>query len=84
MTDALLIGQSVDGVIFSILRDVSRLPSVYVASQRLTAVGARTLGAVVNGVSEGLYVSSYPYVRTAQPAPSADVSDPASPAPETE
>jgi capsular exopolysaccharide synthesis family protein len=84
VTDALLIGQSVDGVVFSILRDVSRLPSVYVASQRLTAVGARTLGAVVNGVSEGLYVSSYPYVRTAQPAPSADVSDPASPAPETE
>jgi capsular exopolysaccharide synthesis family protein len=84
VTDALLLGQSVDGVIFSILRDVSRLPSVYMASQRLTAVGARTLGAVVNGISEGLYVSSYPYVRTAPPAPGADASDPASPAAETE
>jgi capsular exopolysaccharide synthesis family protein len=83
VTDALLIGQSVDGVVFSILRDVSRLPNVYVASQRLAAVGARTLGAVVNGVSESLYVSSYKYVSTSKPTPSGDVSA-ASPASKTD
>ena len=48
-TDSLLIGQRVDAVILSVLRQVSQMPRVYAASQRLTTLGIRVLGAVVNG-----------------------------------
>jgi polysaccharide biosynthesis transport protein len=50
-TDALLIGQHADAVIFSLLRDVSQLPRVYGAGQQLTALGIRVLGAVINGMA---------------------------------
>jgi capsular exopolysaccharide synthesis family protein len=49
VADALLIGQNVDGVLFSILRDVTRAPLVQSAYQRLAALGIRLLGAVVIG-----------------------------------
>jgi polysaccharide biosynthesis transport protein len=49
VADALLLGQHVDAVIFSILRDVSRVPTVYSAQQKLNNLGIRTLGAVVIG-----------------------------------
>ena len=48
-TDSLLIGQHADAVILSVLRDVSQMPRVYAASQKLTSLGIRVLGAVVNG-----------------------------------
>jgi succinoglycan biosynthesis transport protein ExoP len=48
-TDSLLIGQRVDAVILSVLREVSQMPRVYAASQRLMTLGIRVLGAVVNG-----------------------------------
>jgi succinoglycan biosynthesis transport protein ExoP len=48
-TDSLLIGQQVDAVILSVLREVSQMPRVWAASQRLTSLGIRVLGAVVNG-----------------------------------
>jgi capsular exopolysaccharide synthesis family protein len=48
-TDSLLIGQRVNAVILSVLREVSQMPRVYAASQRLTTLGIRVLGAVVNG-----------------------------------
>ena len=59
-TDSLLIGQRVDSVILSVLRGVSQMPRVYVASQRLTTLGIRVLGAVVNGADpeEALAASS--------------------------
>src|SRR5262249_43817606 len=57
VVDPLVIGQHVDGVIFSILRDVSRLPSVYAAHERLSEFGIRILGAVINGAREGVYES---------------------------
>jgi succinoglycan biosynthesis transport protein ExoP len=47
--DSLLIGQHVDAAILSVLRDVSQMPHVYAASQKLGALGIRVLGAVVNG-----------------------------------
>ncbi len=50
--DALLIGEHADAVLLSVLRNVSRLPAVYAAQQRLGALGIRVLGAVVIG--EGL------------------------------
>jgi succinoglycan biosynthesis transport protein ExoP len=47
--DSLLIGQHVDATILAVLRDVSQTPRVYAASQKLSALGIRVLGAVVNG-----------------------------------
>jgi capsular exopolysaccharide synthesis family protein len=63
VADSLLIGQHVDGVIFSILRDVSQAPKVYAAYQRLAMLGVRMLGAVVNRAPRGdVYGSQYPYL----------------------
>jgi capsular exopolysaccharide synthesis family protein len=49
VADSLVLGQHVDAVVFSILRNVSRMPAVNAAHQRLSALGIRTLGAVVIG-----------------------------------
>ncbi len=49
VADAMMIGQYADAVLFSVLRDVSKLPQVYEAQQRLAALGIRMLGAVVSG-----------------------------------
>jgi capsular exopolysaccharide synthesis family protein len=57
VADALLIGQHVDVVIFSVLRGTSRLPNVYAAYQRMRTLGVRILGAVVNGVQNERYGS---------------------------
>jgi capsular exopolysaccharide synthesis family protein len=61
VVDPLLIGQLADCTILSVLRDVSRMPNVYAAHQRLKAVGVRVLGAVVNGVRGESYGAAYPY-----------------------
>jgi capsular exopolysaccharide synthesis family protein len=50
-TDSLLLGQHVDAVLVSVLRDVSRSPRVYGACQRLATLGVRVLGVVVNGAA---------------------------------
>ncbi len=58
-TDSLLIGRQADAVLLSVLRDVSEMPRVYAASQQLSAVGIRVIGAVVNAACpEEVYVSS--------------------------
>ncbi len=49
VADSLQIGQHVDAVIFSVLREVSRLPKIYEAYERLSQLGVRLLGAVVSG-----------------------------------
>jgi capsular exopolysaccharide synthesis family protein len=49
VADSLLLGQHVDAVIFSILRDVSRVPAIHAAQQRLNNLRVRILGAVVIG-----------------------------------
>jgi capsular exopolysaccharide synthesis family protein len=67
-TDSLLIAQHADAVIFSLLREVSQMPKVYAACQRLTSLGVRVLGAVVNGTQEDTYAGGYQY---AAPAPQA-------------
>jgi capsular exopolysaccharide synthesis family protein len=48
-TDSLLLGRQVDGVILSVLREVSQMSRVYAAAQRMNGLGIRVLGAVVNG-----------------------------------
>jgi succinoglycan biosynthesis transport protein ExoP len=59
VTDTLLIGQDVDAVVFSVLRNVSRLPEVFTARERLTGLGVKVLGAVVNGIQGDDYKSKY-------------------------
>jgi capsular exopolysaccharide synthesis family protein len=59
VADALVVGQHVDAVIFSILRDVSRLPALHAAHERIVRLRIRVLGAVVNGVRQDTYVASY-------------------------
>lgn len=61
VTDTLLIGQHVDATLIAILRDVSRMPRVYAAYERLTAIGIRVLGAVVAGASPEGYDSLQEY-----------------------
>lgn len=59
VADPLLISKHVDGVLLSVFCNLSRLPQVYEAYQRLVRAGARVLGAVVSGVSTDIY--GYPY-----------------------
>jgi capsular exopolysaccharide synthesis family protein len=69
VADALLIGRHVDGAVFSLLRDVSRVPAVLAAQERLGMVGVPVLGAVVSGVSGDVYSSHYGYAApAAEPA----------------
>jgi capsular exopolysaccharide synthesis family protein len=49
VADSLLVGQFADAVIFSVLQNVSRLPDLHAALQRLTSLGIRVMGAVVTG-----------------------------------
>jgi capsular exopolysaccharide synthesis family protein len=61
VADALLIGQHVDAALFSIMRDVSRLPKVQAAYERLSTLGIRLLGAIVTGTQGELYGNDYGY-----------------------
>ncbi|HMB02666.1 MAG TPA: division plane positioning ATPase MipZ [Isosphaeraceae bacterium] len=55
VADSLQISQHVDAVVFSIYRDVSRIPAVYAGYERLASLGARVLGAVVSGIPAQRY-----------------------------
>jgi capsular exopolysaccharide synthesis family protein len=58
-TDSLLIGQHVDAVIVSLMRDVSQVHHVHAACQQLATLGIRVFGAVVNGVPVKDYGKGY-------------------------
>lgn len=49
--EAMIYGQYLDGAVISTRRDVSRLPKVQEAFQRLQSVDIRVIGAVVNGTA---------------------------------
>jgi succinoglycan biosynthesis transport protein ExoP len=61
VADGLLLAQHVDGVLLSVLRDVSRAPAIHAAQQRLAGLGVRTLGAVLIGADGEAGVASYVY-----------------------
>jgi len=61
VVDSILLGQHADGVILSVLREVSQLPLVSKAAERLESVGIRILGVVVNGVTEDIHTYRYGY-----------------------
>jgi capsular exopolysaccharide synthesis family protein len=63
VADALLIAQHVDGVVFSIMQDISQLPKVMTASEKLTHLGIPLVGAVVNGIKQDVYSYGYNYVK---------------------
>jgi len=50
--DVLLLGQLSDLAIVATMRDVSRVPQVTAAVEKLRSVGIRVLGTVVNGVDD--------------------------------
>ncbi|HZZ80077.1 MAG TPA: polysaccharide biosynthesis tyrosine autokinase [Gemmataceae bacterium] len=54
-TDSLLIGQYVDAVLVSLMRDVSQMHNVHAASQQLATLGIRVFGAVVSGMPVKTY-----------------------------
>lgn len=67
--DSLLIGLHVDAVIVSLMRDLSRMPRVSTACQRLADLGIPVLGAVVNGMPEDDVPSGrYSYAAPAKAA----------------
>ena len=47
--DALMLGKQADGVLLSVMKDVSRTPAIYQAQQRLAALQIRILGTVIIG-----------------------------------
>ena len=49
VSDPLLLGQQSDAVILSTMLDVSRVPQVVAAVERLRSVGGRVLGVIVHG-----------------------------------
>jgi capsular exopolysaccharide synthesis family protein len=55
VSDALQFGHHVDGVVLSVLRDVTRLPDLWAARQRLSALNIPILGAVVVGGKPTVY-----------------------------
>ncbi|MDO4628896.1 MAG: polysaccharide biosynthesis tyrosine autokinase [Planctomycetia bacterium] len=57
--DVLVMGRLCDGVILSVLRDVSRIPLVYEACERIRMVDIPLIGTVLNGVSFGKYRPYY-------------------------
>ena len=63
VADTLLLAQHVDGVVFSILQDVSQLPKVQDASDRMVHLNIPLLGAVVNGIKPDTQAYGYNYVK---------------------
>ncbi|MBI84865.1 MAG: hypothetical protein CMJ81_16855 [Planctomycetaceae bacterium] len=49
--DPLLLGQHADTTLLSLCRDISRIPKINEAHDRLQAVGVNIMGAVLNGVA---------------------------------
>ena len=77
VADTLLIGQHVDAALFSILREVSRVPKVYTACERLSGLGVKILGAVVAGARIETDGSDYYYTAAyaEDPATSASLQE---------
>jgi capsular exopolysaccharide synthesis family protein len=63
VADALLIAQHVDGVVFSIMQDVSQLPKVMTATEKMHQLNIPLVGAVVNGIKQDVYSYGYNYVK---------------------
>jgi succinoglycan biosynthesis transport protein ExoP len=69
VVDTMLLSQQVDAVLFSIMRDVSRVPHVQAAHERLASLGVKMLGAVVSAAErrDYMHMDNYEY-ETAEKA----------------
>ena len=67
VVDGRLVSRHVDGVIMSLLRDVSEVPKVGAACQMLESFGAPIMGGVMIGSSQDVYYA-YPYGQLPQTA----------------
>jgi capsular exopolysaccharide synthesis family protein len=72
VADSQLIAQAVDGVILSALREVSRLPLIHSAYQRLMMFDVGMIGAVVHGAEVSTYGSVYPSLPAPPPEAEAE------------
>ena len=63
VTDPLLVARDTDGVVISVLRDVSQVGAVAKARDRLKSLGIKVLGVVVNGFDSPTYRSALPYYK---------------------
>ncbi len=63
VADTLLVGQHVDGVVLSILQDISQLPKVQTTAERLAQLNIPLLGTVVNGIKPDVHAYGYNYVK---------------------
>ncbi|MGH7139272.1 MAG: polysaccharide biosynthesis tyrosine autokinase, partial [Pirellulales bacterium] len=61
VVDAVLVGKHADGVVLSVLCDVSRKPKIESAYARLDMMGVRVLGAVLTGPQDALIYDSASY-----------------------
>jgi capsular exopolysaccharide synthesis family protein len=59
--DALQLGPFVDSVLLAVMKDVSRMPALYQARERLEELGMRVLGTVVLGEKTETYGRAIPY-----------------------
>lgn len=55
VADALLMARHADGVLVSLMCDISQVERVQTACQKLTSIGARIVGAVLHGTGEDTY-----------------------------
>ena len=68
VADSLQVCQHVDAVLFSVLRDVSRLPRIHAAYEQLSRLGVRMLGVVVAGTHIEDHGYNYSYQGRAMDA----------------
>jgi Mrp family chromosome partitioning ATPase len=68
VADSLQVCQHVDAVLFSVLRDVSRLPRIHAAYEQLSRLGVRMLGVVVAGTQIEDHGYNYAYQGRAMDA----------------
>jgi Mrp family chromosome partitioning ATPase len=59
----MLFARNVDGVVLSVLRNVSQIDAVAAARDRLASMGVKALGVVVNGFDGPMYREAIPYYR---------------------
>jgi capsular exopolysaccharide synthesis family protein len=64
VADALALSQQVDRVLLSVKAGVSRFPTVQAAWQRLAALGAPVLGAIVQEAPDAVARYNYPFRQT--------------------
>jgi capsular exopolysaccharide synthesis family protein len=73
VNDSQMVGQCADGVLLTIMQEVSRLPAVEAAYERLDNLHIRILGAVMHGGSAASYYgNSYRYLRSESAKPEAE------------